>query len=947
MDRTPISEGAICDCLNNVGLRCLHDGGEALLPRTTDVTNITGFHGAVVNLTATSPLIGSDKIDPNASPSVLTWGACGITTAHGECLKDLVHPTMLARITAYTNGSPSSVFVDPWKESLSDTSPFNLMPEFAYEDERQRRIFNPIMKNTLTGKCAPLLTADLLKGRSFLDLGACLGASTYWALCMGSSRAVAVEVQESFCQRAEVLLGLAQSKGCWNVCKNAVDISKEGSFEVVCSGVREYLSQCKESSHDVILAAGILHCFADPIEILREMARVATHAILLEVTHPGLYGDGYLDDPEDHSCADEGEMRGGRLKLSVRPLRRHVEGAGILQLAPRTLVNMADNDSSFLGSSVVPSRLAVEASLKSLGFEVTRVYLAKHPSANEELVTYTVPRNFKALPTRYLLRCVRKKAITTPIRSLESIVVGNDRKSSISTIENPDTIIAAPEKVIDNPEESWSFDSSVAIRFEREAKCHIPDYEAVVADSIVILEDHLRRCSAKKENVKVVDVGCATGYTLVKLHHAGFRNIFGVDTSTHMISRAKETLQSLDKDLVKNLFLSEIPTALPHTLFEDEEKVDAAFVNWTLQFVVNADARRTFLANIASQMKSGALLILTEKTVQNELTKKGYYDFKRSNGISEEEISIKESRLRGVLEPFRVEWYFGALRDSGFEHVCISRAKFGFVTFVAIRRQDDDEGADHRVPTETFKVWPDLLTSAKAVKYETNDDSAPFRMYAWGMSTDYEWNGGSTTGTVYGFIYDGTVEISVGAGDTFRRFTLFDGMYFACPGACHIRGGSGIIQVVEDHKAMFAFGGPVESIGRLPYIDGCTDSLLLAPATKGAPCVNHLHFPPGIVQTQHTHPSGRSGIVIRGGGFCVCDGGKTRTILKPGTTFVIPTDVLHAFETSDDEELDVIAFHPDSDFGPSPNDHPMINRTIVNGVSASRLGSIQTKHNPE
>ena len=38
----------------------------------------------------------------------------------------------------------------------------------------------------------------------------------------------------------------------------------------------------------------------------------------------------------------------------------------------------------------------------------------------------------------------------------------------------------------------------------------------------------------------------------------------------------------------------------------------------------------------------------------------------------------------------------------------------------------------------------------------------------------------------------------------------------------------------------------------------------------------------------------------------------------------------------------MIAFHPDSDFGPAPEDHPMINRTMVDGVSASRLDDIRT-----
>ena len=41
--------------------------------------------------------------------------------------------------------------------------------------------------------------------------------------------------------------------------------------------------------------------------------------------------------------------------------------------------------------------------------------------------------------------------------------------------------------------------------------------------------------------------------------------------------------------------------------------------------------------------------------------------------------------------------------------------------------------------------------------------------------------------------------------------------------------------------------------------------------------------------------------------------------------------------------MDVIAFHPDSDFGPTDIEHPMINRTIVNGVKASELENIRTK----
>jgi hypothetical protein len=56
---------------------------------------------------------------------------------------------------------------------------------------------------------------------------------------------------------------------------------------------------------------------------------------------------------------------------------------------------------------------------------------------------------------------------------------------------------------------------------------------------------------------------------------------------------------------------------------------------------------------------------------------------------------------------------------------------------------------------------------------------------------------------------------------------------------------------------------------------------------------------------------------------------------------MIPQDFLHRFQTNDDE-LVVVAFHPDSDFGPENLDHPMINKTVVEGISANKIKDIQT-----
>ena len=119
----------------------------------------------------------------------------------------------------------------------------------------------------------------------------------------------------------------------------------------------------------------------------------------------------------------------------------------------------------------------------------------------------------------------------------------------------------------------------------------------------------------------------------------------------------------------------------------------------------------------------------------------------------------------------------------------------------------------------------------------------------------------------------------------------------------------------------------VEHKGRLVYIDGCSDSMLSYPARLGDPVLNLLYFPSGIEQTFHTHPSIRLGVVISGSGTANLSGKKDIDLI-PGTMFCLEEHELHRFSTSD-SELRIIAYHPDSDWGPTDQNHPMLNRTYL------------------
>ena len=186
--------------------------------------------------------------------------------------------------------------------------------------------------------------------------------------------------------------------------------------------------------------------------------------------------------------------------------------------------------------------------------------------------------------------------------------------------------------------------------------------------------------------------------------------------------------------------------------------------------------------------------------------------------------------------------------------------------------------------------------------------------------------------THFGFVSRGHVRLRCASG----AFDLNHGMYFAVPGAMRVAGhGTGMVVSMTGVRALFQIGGPVEAKGRLRYIDGCSDTLLIAPPLRGDPCLNLLHIPPGTNQTAHTHPSLRVGIVVDGAGSCRTPEGDTP--LTPGLVFAIPTGRRHSFHT-DRRSLRIVAWHPDSDCGPTDDDHPMLNRTVVDARPVNAPG---------
>ncbi len=203
---------------------------------------------------------------------------------------------------------------------------------------------------------------------------------------------------------------------------------------------------------------------------------------------------------------------------------------------------------------------------------------------------------------------------------------------------------------------------------------------------------------------------------------------------------------------------------------------------------------------------------------------------------------------------------------------------------------------------------------------DLTDDEYPTNVYAFDGTQEFILS--NAKASFFGFVFQDEVIVESEQG----TFTLKEGMYFSVPQKVTIKGTGRVIIIEQvNHQAFFQIGGPIEQKGRLTYIDGCTDSLLISPPVMGDPCLNLLQIPQNTFQSQHTHPSFRIGVIVKGHGVCVTP--EKEFDLIPGRLFVIPKDAYHSF-TTQDEDLLVVAYHPDSDFGPTHENHPMINRTL-------------------
>lgn len=116
-------------------------------------------------------------------------------------------------------------------------------------------------------------------------------------------------------------------------------------------------------------------------------------------------------------------------------------------------------------------------------------------------------------------------------------------------------------------------------------------------------------------------------------------------------------------------------------------------------------------------------------------------------------------------------------------------------------------------------------------------------------------------------------------------------------------------------------------IGNLTYMDGGTNSNAITPSRLGDPVINYVHFPKGMYQTLHTHPSHRIGLILKGNGKIELDN-KEMFDVREGGVFLMARNELHNFICTD-KDVVAFVFAPESGDGPTDEVNPLQARTIL------------------
>ena len=233
-------------------------------------------------------------------------------------------------------------------------------------------------------------------------------------------------------------------------------------------------------------------------------------------------------------------------------------------------------------------------------------------------------------------------------------------------------------KNIDNTNEingKWEFDENVTKVFDNMLSRSIPSYDTM-RHLVFDLGKHF-----VKPNSKVVDMGCSNGLSsYMFINNFADSNFYLYDVSFPMLEACYERFRGHNKVRVNYNDLCE---GLP------VENIDLALSILTLQFTP-IEYRQNILQDVYDKLNEGGAFIIVEKVLGNSakidnLFVEEYYNMKKENGYTQEQIANKRKSLEGVLVPLTASFNEHLLHQVGFKYVDCFYRHLNFCGWIAIK----------------------------------------------------------------------------------------------------------------------------------------------------------------------------------------------------------------------------------------------------------------------
>jgi tRNA (cmo5U34)-methyltransferase len=237
------------------------------------------------------------------------------------------------------------------------------------------------------------------------------------------------------------------------------------------------------------------------------------------------------------------------------------------------------------------------------------------------------------------------------------------------------------DKVFSKPiSKQFEFDEDVASVFDDMLNRSVPYYKESLELSIKFAKKFL------DDGDTVYDLGCSTAATLLSLKKQTPElnlKLIGVDNSEAMLKQAEQKNKLLGAQIE---FINDDILNIDNII---TNKPKVIFSNYTIQFI-RPLVRERLIKQIYNSLDDGGVFIFSEKIISKNSTLNKhlideYYEFKKTKGYSEYEISQKREALENILIPYSDEENITMIKNCGFKSCDILLKWINFSTFIAIK----------------------------------------------------------------------------------------------------------------------------------------------------------------------------------------------------------------------------------------------------------------------